>query len=71
MKDAPIDMNKYQVTRTWNHTDPTKQEEECEYFVLDVTHDPNSKAALVAYVDSCCKTHPQLAESIITRWLYK
>lgn len=25
----------------------------CQYFVLDMTHDPHSKPALLAYADAC------------------
>lgn len=36
----------------------------CEYFVLDVDHDPFAIAALRAYADACEKEYPLLAEDI-------
>jgi hypothetical protein len=33
----------------------------CDYFVLDATHDPHSRAALRAYADSCEDEFPLLA----------
>ena len=41
----------------------------CEYFVLDVTHDPIAPAALKAYADEVEATHPQLAADIRKTWL--
>lgn len=40
----------------------------CEYFVLDLNHDPHAKAALQAYADACEQTHPQLAADIRSRY---
>jgi hypothetical protein len=35
--------------------------------VLDVDHDPHSKAALQAYAIACAQSHPQLSEDLIAR----
>lgn len=40
----------------------------CEYFVLDINHDPHAKAALIAYAESCAKTHPELSMDMVTRY---
>jgi hypothetical protein len=36
----------------------------CEYFVLDLTHDPHAKAALRAYADSCESDYSLLAADL-------
>lgn len=36
----------------------------CEYFVLDLDHDPHAVPALIAYAKSCNKTHPMLAADL-------
>lgn len=40
----------------------------CDYFVLDVTHDPYAFPALSAYSDACEKTHPNLASDLRKRY---
>jgi hypothetical protein len=39
----------------------------CEYFVLDVDHDPHAKAALRAYAQACAESHPQLSADLIAK----
>lgn len=36
----------------------------CEYFVLDLTHDPHARAALAAYAESCAEDYPLLARDL-------
>ena len=36
----------------------------CEYFVLDITHDPHATVALLSYADACDFDKPALAEDI-------
>lgn len=36
----------------------------CQYFVLDVDHDPHARAALRAYANSCVVEFPELAEDL-------
>ena len=36
----------------------------CWYFVLDVTHDPHARAALLAYAESCRADYPLLADDL-------
>ena len=59
--DGPI-YSKYRVYRT-DETDlvPSDKHYGCEYFVLDLSHDPFAIPALLAYADACEATHPQLA----------
>ena len=44
---------KFNVTRTDGKDTPGNKHENCQYFVLDVTHDPHAKPALLAYADAC------------------
>ena len=41
----------------------------CEYFVLDITHDPAALPALRAYADAIQETHPYLARDIRVKYL--
>ena len=56
--------NKFNVTRTDGTSEPGKKHDGCQYFVLDVTHDPFAGAALKAYADACRSEYPALAEDI-------
>lgn len=56
--------HKFKVTRTNGSSAPGERHENCEYFVLDCTHDPHAKEALRAYAASCTKDYPQLAIDI-------
>jgi hypothetical protein len=52
---------KFTVTRTDGRSNPGQKHEHCQYFVLDLTHDPYAVAALHAYVMACRKDRPRLA----------
>jgi len=41
----------------------------CEYYVLDITHDPAARPALKAYADAIEETHPYLARDIRVKYL--
>ena len=43
---------KFQVQRTDGRSDPGEKHHGCQYFVLDVTHDPHARPALWAYLQS-------------------
>lgn len=45
--------DKFKVTRTDNKGESGGEHENCQYFVLDTTHDPHARAALLAYANSC------------------
>lgn len=44
---------KFDVSRTDRSGGPGGKHEGCEYFVLDLTHDPHARRAAFAYADSC------------------
>lgn len=46
---------KFNVSRTDGSSEPGEQHDGCEYFVLDMTHDPLAKPAILAYADACEK----------------
>lgn len=66
--DGPV-YGKFHVERTDGRSAPGEKHDGCEYFVLDITHDPAAKAALNAYAEAIHKTHPQLASDIRRQWL--
>jgi hypothetical protein len=53
--------DKFIVERRNGTSAPGKKHDGCSYFVLDATHDPYSRAALLAYADSCDEQFPFLA----------
>lgn len=59
---------KFDVRRTDGSDGPGGKHEGCEYFVLDVNHDPHALAALAAYAKACEVTHPQLAADLRDRY---
>lgn len=58
---------KYKVRRVDGSDAPGEKHHGSDYFVLDLTHDPFAKAALLAYARACSATHPQLAEDLMGR----
>lgn len=61
---------KFDVTRVDGSSAPGGKHHGCEYFVLDVDHDPHAKAALQAYAVACAQSHPQLSADLIARHGY-
>jgi hypothetical protein len=59
---------KFRIERTDGSSAPGGKHHDCDYFVLDVTHDKHAKAALAAYADAAEATHPQLAADMRARW---
>lgn len=59
---------KFEVCRVDGSDKPGGKHEGCEYFVLDVDHDPHAKVALAAYAGAVEATHPQLAEDMRDRY---
>ena len=45
---------KFNVTRTDGRSCPGEKHADCEYLVLDLTHDPHARAAAVRYA-KCCR----------------
>lgn len=59
---------KYEVRRTDGSDFPGGKHDGCDYFVLDMTHDPHAKAAASAYADSAEKDYPDLAADMCVRY---
>lgn len=51
---------KFRVTRL----DDSPRHDGCDYFVLDLNHDPHAIPALEAYAESCRESFPVLAEDL-------
>lgn len=56
---------KYRVERIDGNTE---KHPDCCYFVLDLTHDPHARPAIMAYAESCRVAKPALAADLRT-WL--
>lgn len=52
---------KYRVQRL---RDGEGKHRDCEYFVLDLKHDPHAQSALLSYAASCEKDYPELAKDL-------
>lgn len=61
--DGPL-YEKFQVQRTDGTDGKGMKHDACEYFVLDLTHDPYSADALNAYAIAARHTHPQLSAEL-------
>jgi hypothetical protein len=55
---------KFIVHRTDREDGEGRRHYDCEYFVLDVNHDPHAKAAIKAYAESCRAEYPALAADL-------
>lgn len=60
--------DKFKVLRRDGSSEPGEKHDGCEYFVLDIDHDPHAKAALAAYADDVEATHPLLAKDMRARY---
>ena len=49
------------------HSAPGGKHEGCDYFVLDLTHDPFAIAGIIAYADACASEYPALAADLRKR----
>lgn len=58
---------KFRVMRVDGRSAPGKKHFGCEYFVLDITHDPFAIPALKAYARACKEQYPLLAKDLIGR----
>ena len=56
--------NKYTVDRTDGESRKGCKHYGCNYFVLDMVHDPFARAAVSAYADACAETHPNLSRDL-------
>lgn len=55
---------KFTVVRTDGTSYTGEKHHGCEYFVLDLDHDPHASAALSAYAESCRIEFPALAADL-------
>lgn len=60
---------KFYVKRADGRGAPGQKHNECEYFVLDLTHDPHALPAVRAYAVSCAEDYPTLALEVLQRAL--
>ena len=58
---------KFRVERTDGTSAPGGKHDGCDYFVLDLSHDPHSYRALKAYIESCRREYPVLADDLTTK----
>ncbi len=56
--------DKFRIERTDGTSASGEKHDGCEYFVLDITHDPFALPALKAYEDACRGKFPRLAEDL-------
>lgn len=56
--------NKFTVTRADGQSEPGYKHAHCDYFVLDMTHDPHVWPAILAYADACEKEYPYMAADL-------
>jgi len=56
--------NKFNVKRTDGRDFPGDKHEKCDYFVLDLTHDPFAIPAILAYARACQEDYPVLAAEL-------
>ncbi len=55
---------KFTVTRTDGASEPGQKHDGCDYFVLDLTHDPFAPEAIRAYAAACRLVYPLLAADL-------
>jgi DNA-binding transcriptional MerR regulator len=58
---------KFKVERTDGKSAPGEKHHGCDYFVLDLTHDPYAKAALRTYARECGDEYPALANDLMRK----
>jgi hypothetical protein len=55
---------KFTVERTDGRSAPGAKHHGCDYFVLDLTHDPYARDAIRAYAKACATEYPALAHDL-------
>lgn len=58
---------KFRVERTDGKSFTGEKHAGCEYFVLDLTHDPYAAPAVIEYADACASEYPRLAADLRQR----
>jgi hypothetical protein len=65
MDDSKMGLyHKFNVARADGSSAAGGRHADCDYFVLDLTHDQHAKSALAAYVAVCAQDYPQLATDL-------
>lgn len=59
--------DKFSVWRKDGRSEIGEKHNRCEYFVLDLTHDPHALPAIRAYARSCGDEYTQLAVDLLIR----
>jgi hypothetical protein len=59
--------NKFQVQRRDGSDIPGGKHDCCDYFVLDLTHDPYALETVAYYAQACKETHPLLYRDLMGR----
>ena len=55
---------KFRVERLDGKSAPGEKHDGCDYFVLDLTHDPYAVLALATYAGQCEEEYPLLADDL-------
>ena len=55
---------KFRIERTDGKSAEGEKHQNCDYFVLDLTHDKHAMPAIKAYIESCRREYPKLAQSL-------
>lgn len=55
------------IERTDGESRPGGKHDNCDYFVLDLTHDPFAASALSAYAEACRDEYPLLAADLYAK----
>ena len=58
---------KFKIYRTDGRSERGEKHYRCDYFVLDLSHDPHAAEALAAYARSCAAEFPALADDLENR----
>jgi hypothetical protein len=58
---------KFKVERTDGKSAPGEKHHGCDYFVLDLTHDPYARAALATYARECEVEYPALHDDLLRK----
>lgn len=58
---------KFRVRRTDGRDGPGQKHDGCDYFVLDLTHDPHAMSAIRAYAAACRGDYPLLAADLVQK----
>lgn len=64
MSDTRGLYQKYRIERTDGSSGPGRKHENCEYFILDLTHDPHAVTALERYAESVSHANPTLYDDL-------